>query len=118
MVNIDTLYALYKELGGVGTDTRKIKPASMFFAIKGPNFNGNHFAQDALDKGAAYAVVDEKDAVVHKQRCLLVPDVLTTMQHLATHHRQALGIPVIAVAGSNGKTTTKELIGAVLNKRY
>jgi len=117
MVDIAALHQLYVKLGTVCTDTRHLKQGSMFFALKGPNFNGNKFAQQALDAGASYCIVDEKEAKV-SERCFLVKDVLTTLQTLATYRRKQMGIPVIAIAGSNGKTTTKELLGAVLDKRY
>ncbi len=117
MIEIEALHQLYLKLGTVSTDTRKIKQGSMFFALKGPNFNGNTFAQQALDAGASYSVIDEEKYKV-SSRTLLVQDVLTTLQTLATYHRKKLGLPIVAIAGSNGKTTTKELLGAVLHKRY
>src|SRR5215203_1666672 len=117
MVSIPKLYALYKDLGQASTDTRKLKPADMFFALKGPNFNGNKYVEKAFEIGAAYCVIDDPEAKI-SERCLLVKDVLIAMQELATYHRQKLGIPIIAIAGSNGKTTTKELVGAVLHKRF
>ena len=80
----------------------------MFFALKGDNFNGNLFAKDAIEKGASYAVVDEKSAV-ENNHYILVEDVLTTLQQLAKFHRLQLGLPIISLTGSNGKTTTKEL---------
>ena len=99
---------------GTSTDTRTISKDCMFFALKGPNFNANAFAAEALEKGAKYAVVDEAP-VVMDGRYLLVPDVLQALQHLATHHRRKFDIPVIGITGSNGKTTTKELVHAVLS---
>ena len=89
----------------------------MFFALKGPNFNGNQFAQQALQQGAAYAVVDEQE-VADDERLIWFPDVLKCLQDLALHHRQQLTIPFIAITGSNGKTTTKELIHAVLSSHF
>lgn len=111
------LYELYTRHFSVCTDTRKITPDTIFFALKGPNFNGNTFAEKALEQGAAYVVIDEaeykKDA-----RYLLVEDVLETLQQLATYHRKQLNIPVIGIGGSNGKTTTKELMYAVLSNHF
>jgi len=89
----------------------------MFFALKGDNFNGNHFAAEALQNGAAFCIVDEPDSVID-DRCILTENVLETLQHLATYHRQQLKTPIIALTGSNGKTTTKELINAVLSQKF
>lgn len=99
---------------GTSTDTRTISKDCMFFALRGPNFNANAFAADALEKGAKYAVVDEAPAPMD-DRFLLVPDVLQALQQLATNHRRKFDIPVIGITGSNGKTTTKELVHAVLS---
>lgn len=101
----------------VCTDTRKVEKGSLFFALKGDNFNGNKFAAKAVESGCAYAVVDEKDAGT-SDRFILVADVLKALQDLATHHRREFVIPVIAITGSNGKTTTKELMHAVLSKKF
>lgn len=111
------LYNIYKQYPSVQTDTRKLKEGDIFFALKGPNFNGNKFAQQALEAGAAYAVVDEKEYNT-SDRIILVDDVLNTLQQLALHHRKQLDIPFLAITGSNGKTTTKELITAVLRSKY
>ncbi len=100
----------------VSTDTRKISPGSIFFALKGPNFNANEFASEALEKGANYAVIDDVKFTI-KDKTLLVDDVLTCLQQLALYHRKQFNIPVIGITGSNGKTTCKELIGAILNKK-
>lgn len=116
-MTIEQLYQLYLQYPVVETDTRKIKKDAIFFALKGPTFNGNAFAQQALEAGAAYAVVDEAAYAVN-DRCILVNDVLTTLQQLAKHHRQQFAIPFIAITGSNGKTTTKELVHAVLSARF
>ncbi|SDM08040.1 UDP-N-acetylmuramoyl-tripeptide--D-alanyl-D-alanine ligase [Catalinimonas alkaloidigena] len=113
----ETLYRHFQECGAVSTDTRRIPADSIFIALKGPRFNGNQFAAEALQQGACYAVVDERDAVVN-ERCLLVEDGLKALQNLARMHRRQLSIPVLAVGGSNGKTTTKELIAAVLGKKF
>ncbi len=115
-MNIETIYNYFLQCHSVCTDTRKIKPDCIFFALKGDNFDGNSFAQQALEKGAKYAIVEEKN--YENERCILVKDVLQTLQQLATHHRKQLNKPVIALTGSNGKTTTKELINAVLSKKF
>jgi len=116
-MDIKTLYQKYLQSGKVTTDTRQITPGSVFFALKGPNFNANTFAEEALKKGAAYAVVDEPD-FVKDERYFLVEDGLSALQNLARHHRDQLKIPVIGLTGSNGKTTSKELVSAVLSKKY
>jgi UDP-N-acetylmuramoyl-tripeptide--D-alanyl-D-alanine ligase len=111
------LYKIYLKHPTICTDTRKITEGCLFFALKGPNFNGNAFAADALKQGAAYAIIDEASYVTGEQT-ILTNDVLLTLQQLATYHRDQLNIPVIAIVGSNGKTTTKELITAVLSQQY
>jgi UDP-N-acetylmuramoyl-tripeptide--D-alanyl-D-alanine ligase len=111
------LYETFLESRSVTTDTRKVKAGDLFFALKGPNFNGNAFAEKALEMGAVYAIVDEAD-VVKDDRYVLVDDVLTTLQQLANLHRRTLGMPILAITGSNGKTTTKELVNAVMSKKY
>jgi UDP-N-acetylmuramoyl-tripeptide--D-alanyl-D-alanine ligase len=116
-MDIASLYQLYLKSGKVSTDTRQIAPGSLFFAIKGPKYNANAFAQEALSKGASYAVVDEKEYVIGEQT-ILVQDGLTALQQLATYYRDQLKIPVIGLTGSNGKTTSKELVNAVLSKKY
>ena len=116
-MDIASLYQLYLKSGKVSTDTRQIAPGSLFFAIKGPKYNANAFAQEAIAKGASYAVVDEKEYVIGEQT-ILVQDGLTALQQLATYHRDHLKIPVIGLTGSNGKTTSKELVNAVLSKKY
>ena len=117
MLSTESLYQKFQACGRVSTDTRSIAEGSMFFALKGEHFNANEFAQQALEKGAAYAVIDEVEHR-HDDRCLLVDDVLTSLQNMAHHHRKVLDIPVIGVNGTNGKTTTKELLHAVLSKKY
>lgn len=119
MLAIDQLYAKFQECTGVSTDTRRITPGCLFVALKGPSFNGNQFAEQAVAAGARYALVDDP-AIAEKNlnQFLLVPDGLTALQELARHHRQTLNVPVIGLTGSNGKTTTKELIAAVLSKKY
>jgi len=116
-MQILSIYNIYKQSYQVSTDTRKIEKGCLFFALKGDNFNGNKFAEDALKKGASYAVVDEKKYQT-QSNIILVDNVLETLQNLATYHRNELDIPIIGLTGSNGKTTTKELINAVLSKKY
>ena len=116
-MEVDKLYRFYLESHKVSTDTRKIIPGSIFFALKGDKFNANEFAAQALEKGATYAVIDEKKYAVD-EKCIVVSDVLDTLQKLATYHRSRLDIPVIGLTGSNGKTTSKELLNAVLAKKY
>jgi UDP-N-acetylmuramoyl-tripeptide--D-alanyl-D-alanine ligase len=116
-MQIEQLYDIYQQYPSVQTDTRKLKKGDFFFALKGGNFNGNHFAKQAIDTGAAYAVIDEKEFEI-PGKTILVDDVLNTLQQLAKHHRQQFTIPFIAITGSNGKTTTKELIHAVLSSTY
>src|SRR4051812_43777971 len=111
----EAIYSKYTESGKVSTDTRQITPGSVFFALKGPNFNANEFAIEALNKGASYVIVDEERFVTDK-RILLVDDGLTALQNLARHHRSKLTIPFIGLTGSNGKTTSKELVSSVLSK--
>jgi UDP-N-acetylmuramoyl-tripeptide--D-alanyl-D-alanine ligase len=116
-MEIGELYNRYIMSTSVSTDTRQIAEGSMFFALKGDKFNANEFAQQALEKGAAYVVIDEAKFAID-DRCLLVDNVLITLQKLARYHRDQLTIPVIGLTGSNGKTTTKELVNAVLSKKY
>ena len=101
----------------VTTDTRNIAKNNLFFALKGPNFNGNKFAKKALELGAKYAVIDESDYFI-AGKTFLVENVLETLQSLAKFHRQKINIPVVAITGTNGKTTTKELLGTVLSNQY
>lgn len=114
---IPDLYDIYLQYPSVQTDTRKLKSGDIFFALKGPSFNGNRFAKQALEAGAAYAVVDEP-VDVSGEKVIQVPDVLDTLQQLAGYHRSQFDIPFIAITGSNGKTTTKELIHEVLSSTY
>ncbi len=111
------LYTIFKQYPSVQTDTRKLKSGDIFFALKGPNFNANTFALQALENGAAYAVVDE-DIHTDDERVILVEDVLTALQELARYHREQFTIPFIGITGSNGKTTSKELIYSVLSSHY
>ena len=116
-MDINQLYQLYSQIYLVDTDTRKIRKGSIYFALKGDNFNGNKFAIDALEKGANYAVIDE-EAYNTLPNTILVTNVLETLQQLANFHRKQLNIPIISLTGSNGKTTTKELINSVLSKKF
>jgi len=118
--SIEALYSIYTKHPSVVTDTRKLKLGDLYFALKGPNFNGNAFAIQALEQGAAYAIVDEEipNSSAFQERILFVDDVLTTLQALAKYHRQQFNIPFIAITGSNGKTTTKELVYAVLASHF
>jgi len=116
-VTIEALYQVFLHHPSVQTDTRKLKQDDLFFALKGPNFNGNQFALKALDAGAAYAIVDE-DVDSSNERIIKTNSVLETLQQLAKHHREQFNIPFIAITGSNGKTTTKELVHTVLSSRY
>ncbi|SFC59143.1 UDP-N-acetylmuramoyl-tripeptide--D-alanyl-D-alanine ligase [Parapedobacter composti] len=111
------LYPYFLAHPRISTDTRHIQPDSLFFAIKGTNFNGNAFAEEALEKGARYAIIDDPQ-YQQDERFLLVPDVLAALQALARHHRTQLNIPFIGITGSNGKTTTKELVQAVLSRQF
>ena len=114
---IEKIYSHFLESRKISTDTRKIEKDSIFFALKGPNFNANEFAEEALGKGASMVVIDE-EKYKKDDRFILVENVLETLQNLARHHRDQLKIPIIGLTGSNGKTTTKELINAVLSKSY
>tara|TARA_B100000902_G_scaffold400054_1_gene475262 strand:+ start:186 stop:1448 length:1263 start_codon:yes stop_codon:yes gene_type:complete len=118
-MNIKELYKIYKKHPIICTDSRKIIEKGIFFALKGKNFDGNKFAQSAISQGCSYAIVDDKQFIDNKNtRIILVQDVLETLQLLAMQHRQNINIPVIAITGSNGKTTSKELIHTVLASEY
>lgn len=117
MTTTEQLYQIYKQHPVISTDTRKIAQGSLFFALRGEKFDANTFAQQALEAGAAYAIIDNAEYQVN-DKCILVDDVLTTLQDLARYHRKQLTIPVIGLTGTNGKTTTKELINAVLSQHY
>lgn len=116
-MTIENLYSKFLETRKVSTDTRQIEPGSIFFALKGPNFNANAFAAEALLKGAKYAVIDDASFAKGEQY-LVVKDSLEALQDLARHHRKQLTIPVVGLTGSNGKTTSKELLHAVLSKKF
>ena len=116
-MDISQIHNLFLKCNSVSIDTRKIEPNSMFVAIKGENFDANTFAKEALEKGASYVLIDNEDYCID-QRTILVENSLIALQELAKFHRQYLKIPIIALTGSNGKTTTKELIYVVLSKKY
>ncbi len=115
--NMETtqLYRIFRESNGISTDTRSVTKGQMFFALWGEKFNGNKYAAEALEKGASYAVID--DPAFESEKTILVDDCLAELQALATHHRKELNVPVLAITGTNGKTTTKELIAAVMSKK-
>lgn len=118
MTSLKEVYQLFLKSSGVQTDSRKTTSHQLFFALNGPNFDANAFAQQAIEKGALAAIVDDKAVAEANQNCYLVADVLETLQTLAQHHRNQFDIPIIALTGSNGKTTTKALMHAVLSTTH
>ena len=114
---MSALYNIFRDAAGVSTDSRTLQSGQLFFALSGPNFNGNQFAKQALNKGAIAVVVDE-DVSINDDRVIRVENTLRSLQTLATEHRIKLGTTIIALTGSNGKTTTKELIHSVLSTTY
>ena len=121
MISVEELYALYKRCSGVTTDSRRIKDGAMFFALKGESFDGNDFAVDALKAGAKYAIVDRfllEGTSWRGRKCIVVENSLEMLQKLAAFHRRQFDIPVLGITGTNGKTTTKELVATVLAKKY
>ena len=116
-MQIEDIYKIYQQYPSIQTDSRKLKENDLFFALKGPNFNGNTFAKQALENGAAFVFADEKTSFTD-DRIIQTGDVLETLQQLSKYHRQQFNIPFIAITGSNGKTTTKELIHAVLSSTF
>jgi len=116
-MSIKELYEIFANHPKISTDSRRIEKDSLFFALKGENFNGNTYAVTALENGAAYSVIDESEFKID-DRCILVDNVLSTLQELAKYHRQQLGVTIIAITGTNGKTTTKELVASVLSKKF
>ena len=117
MITIEHLYKLFLQHPLISTDTRKISPGSLFFALKGDKFDANTFAEQAIKTGASYSIIDDP-AYRLNEKYILVDNVLTALQDLARYHRQQLTIPVIGLTGTNGKTTTKELINSVLSQHY
>ena len=118
-MDISELYKLFLKHPVVTTDSRDCPKGSMFFALKGTSFNGNEFAGSALEKGCAYAVIDQKEYQIQEdERYILVEDCLQTLKQLANYHRRTLGTPIIGITGTNGKTTTKELLATVLAERF
>ncbi len=116
-MDINELYKIFCQYPSIQSDTRKLKQGDLFFALKGPNFNGNLFAKTAIEQGASFAIIDEKEFEI-PGKTILVANSLLCLQVLAKHHRQQFSIPFIAITGSNGKTTTKELIHAVLSSTF
>lgn len=116
-MNIEIIHSLFLKCNSISIDTRKIEPNSFFVAIKGDRFDANTFAKEAIEKGASYVVIDNESYYID-ERTILVKDSLSTLQELAKFHRKYLKLPIVALTGSNGKTTTKELINAVLSKKY
>lgn len=117
-MNIEPLYNIYRQHPSVQTDTRKLQKGDIFFALRGPNFNGNQYAQQALDAGAAFAVVDDPAFYTGPEKMMLFPDALQALQDLALHHRKQFNIPFIGITGTNGKTTTKEMVRTVLGATF
>ncbi|MDR0510992.1 MAG: UDP-N-acetylmuramoyl-tripeptide--D-alanyl-D-alanine ligase [Rikenellaceae bacterium] len=117
-MTVERLYEIFLSCTGASTDTRSITPGAMFFALRGERFDANSFATQALDAGAAWAVVDNPELAGRSDRFIVVGDSLTTLQELAACHRRQLAIPILAITGSNGKTTTKELTSRVLARRF
>ena len=121
-MDISTLYDIFTQCTGITTDSRKVGKGTIFFALKGENFDGNKFALQALKDGAAYAVVDSEELLFQggefAERLILTDNSLATLQALAAEHRRRLAIPILAIVGSNGKTTTKELVKAVVSRKF
>ena len=116
-MNVKELHKLFLKSSGVITDSRQIKLNSIFFALKGDNFDGNEYAKSAIEKGASFAVIDNQTYCLNK-KYILVDDVLSCLQELSQYHRKQLNCPVLGITGTNGKTTTKELIKAVIQKNF
>jgi UDP-N-acetylmuramoyl-tripeptide--D-alanyl-D-alanine ligase len=118
MMQIEDIYQHYLNASGVTTDTRQIVKDNIFFALRGENFDGNSYAMQALEQGAGLVIIDNKKYYIESPKCILVEDSLLCLQQLAAHHRKQLKIPFIGLTGTNGKTTSKELIHRVLSKKY
>lgn len=116
-MEIGSIHKIFLKSNGVSTDSRKVKKNDIYFSLKGPNFNGNEFAKSAIEKGACYAIVDQKEYVIDKSY-ILVEDCLKTLQNLANYHRKNSKAKIIGLTGSNGKTTSKELIFSVLKNKF
>jgi len=117
-MNTIQIHKLFLDSSGISTDTRKINIGNLFFALKGQNFDGNLFTEKAIDLGASYAIIDDENYSKPHSQTILVDNVLETLQNLAAFHRKHLNIPIVALTGSNGKTTSKELIFSVLNEKF
>ena len=117
-MNISKIYALFNQHSSVSIDTRSLKPKDIFFAIKGPNFDGNNFALDAIKKGASYVISDNSTISKKSDKIIYVDNAIKALQKLANYHRRKLNTKIIAITGSNGKTTSKELILNVLKSKY
>lgn len=116
-MNVEELHKIFLRTSDITTDSRDVKPDSVFFALRGDNFNGNKYAKQALDEGCPYAVIDDINFKLD-DRYIVVDNVLNTLQELARYHRKQFNIPILAITGSNGKTTTKELVSAILGRKY
>jgi UDP-N-acetylmuramoyl-tripeptide--D-alanyl-D-alanine ligase len=116
-MSIEQLYQIFLQFPDIFTDSRNIKPNGLYFALKGERFDGNKYALESIQKGAKFAIVDDV-SLAGEQGCILVPNVLKLLQDLATYHRRELNIPIIGITGTNGKTTTKELLNAVLKQKF
>ncbi|MDQ3073516.1 MAG: Mur ligase family protein, partial [Bacteroidota bacterium] len=116
-MDISKLYTIYRDSAGICHDSRKIMEGCIYWSIKGERLDGHDFVEEALQKGAALAVVSDA-AFKSKEKCFHVGDTLKALQHLAAYHRRVLAIPVICIAGSNGKTTTKELMRNMLTEKF
>ena len=117
-MEIDDIYSLFSKSSGISTDTRTINKKNLFFCLKGENFNGNSFIDQAIDLGASFVIYDEKKLNHKSEKTIKVKNALETLQLLAKHHRSKFKIPIIGLTGSNGKTTSKELINSVLSQKF
>ncbi|MGD0342990.1 MAG: Mur ligase family protein, partial [Bacteroidales bacterium] len=112
----EQIYKLFRESKGVSTDSRTVANGQIFFALWGDTYNGNKFATEAIDKGASWAIID--DPAFETEKTILVDDCLIELQALSAQHRKEMKVPVLAITGTNGKTTTKELISAILSRKF